>query len=292
MGGRLQNGDILSKVSNKRVRSSDDAAKEIGRVKGDSSISLTISRVVCAFNQELPQRPHLVIPDAASSRHLPTISSKSMEKVILFKKQLGESLGLGIAGGLGSLFGDLPVFVLDIKLGGRVHSDGRIKKGDLLMSINNRAVAGLRHCQVVELLKDVAKRETDIRIVVCEFNYKNRDQDEKHSFQSNRNVSFCTWRHWLALPPKFLIYRETTIKRESISQPIGLSIVGGDGEPVMVKYCTPGSVSAVCSHLRSGDELLSINGTCVLPLNQNQIRNLLRIDNIRIVFLSWPGCLV
>ena len=54
--GRLQNGDILSKVSNKRVRSSDDAAKEIGRVKGDSSISLTISRVVCAFNQELPQR--------------------------------------------------------------------------------------------------------------------------------------------------------------------------------------------------------------------------------------------
>ena len=61
---------------------------------------------------------------------------------------------------------------------------------------------------------------------------------------------------------------------------------------VMVKYCTPGSVSAVCSHLRSGDELLSINGTCVLPLNQNQIRNLLRIDNIRIVFLSWPGCLV
>ena len=73
-------------------------------------------------------RPHLVIPDASSVRHLPTISSKSMEKVILFKKQLGESLGLGIAGGLGSLFGDLPVFVLDIKPAGRVHLDGRIKK--------------------------------------------------------------------------------------------------------------------------------------------------------------------
>ena len=60
----------------------------------------------------------------------------------------------------------------------------------------------------------------------------------------------------------------------------------------MVKYCTPGSLSAVGSHLRSGDELLSINGTSLLPLNQNQIKNLLRVDNIRIVFLSWPGCLV
>ena len=127
-----------------------------------------------------------------------------MEKVILFKKQLGESLGLGIAGGLGSLFGDLPVFVLDIKLGGRVHSDGRIKKdsfsyfssfiirnipvyekkykGDLLMSINNRAVAGLRHCQVVELLKDVAKRETDIRIVVCEVPFLYMICDRASSF--------------------------------------------------------------------------------------------------------------
>ena len=70
----------------------------------------------------------MVIPDQTASRQTSTISSKSIDKVILFKKALGESLGLGIAGGLGSLFGDLPVFVLDIKPGGRVASDGRIRK--------------------------------------------------------------------------------------------------------------------------------------------------------------------
>lgn len=74
------------------------------------------------------KRPHLVIPDQTASRQTSTISSKSIDKVILFKKALGESLGLGIAGGLGSLFGDLPVFVLDIKPGGRVACDGRIRK--------------------------------------------------------------------------------------------------------------------------------------------------------------------
>ena len=45
-------------------------------------------------------------------------------------------------------------------------------KGDLLISINNKTVSGLRHSQVVELLKDVARRETDIKIVVCEVNIK------------------------------------------------------------------------------------------------------------------------
>jgi len=291
MDGRLRNGDILLKVSNQRVRSSDEAAKEIVRVKNENVISLMVARTAKNTTAELPQRPHLVIPDQTASRQASTINSKSIDKVILFKKSLGESLGLGIAGGLGSLFGDLPVFVLDIKPGGRVSCDGRIRKGDLLISINNKTVSGLRHSQVVELLKDVARRETDIKIVVCEYQYRHRENEEKLSFLPNR-ASFCTWRHWLALPPKFLIYRETSVKRETMVQPLGLSIVGGEDQPVMVKYCTPGSVSATCSHLRSGDEILSINGTSVSQLNQNEIKNLLSTQNIRIVFLSWPGCLV
>ena len=149
MDGRLRNGDILLKVSNQRVRSSDEAAKEIVRVKNDNVISLMVARTAKSTTAELPQRnvpknfpkilprkkrflnikrPHLVIPDQNASRQTSTINSKSIDKVILFKKALGESLGLGIAGGLGSLFGDLPVFVLDIKPGGRVACDGRIRK--------------------------------------------------------------------------------------------------------------------------------------------------------------------
>ena len=58
-----------------------------------------------------------MIPDSQSSRVKSTINSKWSEKSIHIRKNLGESLGLGIAGGLGSLFGDLPVFILDIKPG-------------------------------------------------------------------------------------------------------------------------------------------------------------------------------
>jgi len=56
LDGRLSNGDILTKVSNRRVRSSDDAAKEIGRVKQETSITLTVSRLATPFNPDIPQR--------------------------------------------------------------------------------------------------------------------------------------------------------------------------------------------------------------------------------------------
>lgn len=56
MDGRLRNGDILLKVSNQRVRSSDEAAKEIVRVKNDNVISLMVARTAKNTTAELPQR--------------------------------------------------------------------------------------------------------------------------------------------------------------------------------------------------------------------------------------------
>lgn len=113
-------------------------------------------------------RPHLVIPDPHSVRHTSTIPSKVREKCIVIRKQLGESLGLGIAGGLGSLLGDLPVFVLEVSRTGVLSRDGRIKAGDLLISVNGKSISGLRHSQVVEILKEVARKEREIKIVLSE----------------------------------------------------------------------------------------------------------------------------
>ena len=40
-----------------------------------------------------------------------------------------------------------------------------------MISINDKSVTGLRHSQVVEVLKDVAKREVNIKIVVTEVRF-------------------------------------------------------------------------------------------------------------------------
>lgn len=60
---------------------------------------------------------------------------------------------------------------------------------------------------------------------------------------------------------------------------------------MLVKFCTPGG-AAMASHLRSGDELLSVNGQPIRELGQEQIRSQLSAPSVRITFISWPGCLV
>ena len=119
-----------------------------------------------------PDRPHLVIPDQVTARQYSTVKSKHREKVIVVRKQPGETLGLGVAGGLGSILGDLPVFVLEISRSGILARDGRVKPGDLIVSINKKKVGSMRHNQVVELLKDIAKKEKEIQLVLCEVNSK------------------------------------------------------------------------------------------------------------------------
>ena len=146
--GRLRVGDFLTKVGSIKVRNSEEAAREIGRVKNEPQISLTITRTAKMRNSEDSERPHLVIPEPNSVRQTPTIPSKIREKCIVVRKEPGESLGLGIAGGLGSLLGDLPVFVLEVSQRGVLSRDGRIKAGDLIISINGKSVSGLRHNQV------------------------------------------------------------------------------------------------------------------------------------------------
>ena len=149
------------------MRNSEEAAREIGRVKNETQISLTVARTMKSTHPDA-DRPHLVIPEPHSVRHTSTIPSKVREKCIVVRKQIGESLGLGIAGGLGSLLGDLPVFVLEISRAGVLARDGRVKPGDLLISVNGKSVSGLRHPQVVELLKEVARKERDIKIILAE----------------------------------------------------------------------------------------------------------------------------
>ena len=60
---------------------------------------------------------------------------------------------------------------------------------------------------------------------------------------------------------------------------------------VLVKFCTPGG-AAMASHLRSGDEILAVNGRPIRSSSQDEIRAQLSVSLVRITFISWPGCQV
>ncbi|XP_061613970.1 ligand of Numb protein X 2a isoform X2 [Phyllopteryx taeniolatus] len=88
------------------------------------------------------------------------------EKHITVKKEPHESLGMTVAGGRGSKSGELPVFVTSVQPHGCLARDGRIKRGDVLLSINGQDLTYLSHSEAVGTLKaSAASASVQLRVL-------------------------------------------------------------------------------------------------------------------------------
>ena len=64
-----------------------------------------------------------------------------------------EGLGFSIVGGYGSPHGDLPIYVKTVFSKGAAADDGRLKRGDQIISVNGESLEGVTHEQAVGILK-------------------------------------------------------------------------------------------------------------------------------------------
>nr|XP_039268480.1 multiple PDZ domain protein-like [Styela clava] len=64
-----------------------------------------------------------------------------------------EGLGFSIVGGIGSVHGDLPIFVKSVFDVGAAAVDGRLKRGDRIIAVNGQSVDGCTHEEAVTVLK-------------------------------------------------------------------------------------------------------------------------------------------
>ncbi|GAA6100086.1 inaD-like protein isoform X6 [Tachysurus ichikawai] len=64
-----------------------------------------------------------------------------------------EGLGFSIVGGFGSPHGDLPIYVKTVFSKGAAAVDGRLKRGDQILSVNRESLEGATHEQAVAILK-------------------------------------------------------------------------------------------------------------------------------------------
>ncbi|XP_015232051.1 PREDICTED: inaD-like protein isoform X1 [Cyprinodon variegatus] len=64
-----------------------------------------------------------------------------------------EGLGFSIVGGFGSPHGDLPIYVKTVFSKGAAAVDGRLKRGDQILSVNGESLQGVTHEQAVTILK-------------------------------------------------------------------------------------------------------------------------------------------
>ncbi|KAG7255249.1 hypothetical protein CRUP_007232 [Coryphaenoides rupestris] len=90
-------------------------------------------------------------PPAALCKH--TAEPELRHRVELTKGP-SDSLGVSIAGGLGSPLGDVPIFIAMMNPGGLAAQTQQLKMGDRIVSICGTPTDGMSHAQAVSLLKN------------------------------------------------------------------------------------------------------------------------------------------
>ena len=75
-------------------------------------------------------------------------------KTILLERG-SEGLGFSIVGGHGSPHGDLPIYVKTVFGSGAAATEGRLRRGDQILAVNDEHLEGKTHEQAVTMLKEV-----------------------------------------------------------------------------------------------------------------------------------------
>ncbi|XP_069837438.1 inaD-like protein isoform X2 [Dendropsophus ebraccatus] len=87
-----------------------------------------------------------------NSEHQSEEGDSSVPKMIHLEKG-PDGLGFSIVGGYGSPHGDLPIYVKTIFSKGAAAVDGRLKRGDQILAVNNESLDGVTHEEAVAILK-------------------------------------------------------------------------------------------------------------------------------------------
>ncbi|RXN34664.1 ligand of Numb X 2 [Labeo rohita] len=199
-------------------------------------IGSTLTRDVWS-HEHIPPLPCTTTPSPVPSLHLARSSTQRdlsqcvtcKEKHITVKKEPHESLGMTVAGGRGSKSGELPIFVTSVQPHGCLSCDGRIKRGDVLLSINGQDLTYLSHSEAVGTLKSSAA-SCSVQLRALEVNTVEEpglDEELLPPHENDYDASWSpSWVMWLGLP-SYLHSSHEIVLRRSHPGSWGFSIVGG-----------------------------------------------------------------
>lgn len=177
--GHLDKGDKILSINGESTinRTHDDIANMLKASVSNSVVRMTVQQggqdmqALAEYLTDATAQPHgqkaSPSPKADNSflsgAYLSDDYDSSRTTDIVLNRG-SDGLGFSIVGGMGSVHGDLPIFVKSIFDVGAAIVDGRLKRGDRILAVNGNVVDGCTHEDAVNILK-IAKGRVVLKVV-------------------------------------------------------------------------------------------------------------------------------
>ncbi|XP_052353185.1 multiple PDZ domain protein isoform X5 [Oncorhynchus keta] len=278
--GRLMQGDQILSVNKEDVRNATQESVAALLKCGVGPIVMEVGRFKAGpFHSERRFSQSSQISETGSCKVTPhslSASSGSLQmdcdsvqhttldhqeiRIVEFTKGLTDSLGISIAGGVGSPLGDVPIFIAMMNPTGLAAQTHKLKIGDMIISICGTATEGMSHSQAVTLLKN-ATGTIELQVVAGrDTTVTGPSQEQTAAGLSVSSLTATSIFHDDLGPPQ---YKTITLARGPDG--LGFSIVGGFGSPhgdlpIYVKTVFGKGAASEDGRLKRGDQIMAVNG--------------------------------